>query len=697
MKWRETFASWLKPDELSGRAPNAADFDAGLAAMRAGDADAALEAFLRAEQAAATQTEKASIGRLRVQTLLRAGRRDEAAALAHSLRALGNTGSAAAHWRIAEGQIAADHGDAAAARDQYEAAESAARTASNGALQALASAFQAEVYLSESNAGYAARLLRAALPRLAAAGDIEHVGLFTGILGLALLQAGQEGEGAALIGRALETADLIGDRLRVRRWSLALAERALAEARYYDAQTHLRRALERFDPAMPSPESITCQCDAARAALALGEHDEAIRHGEAALAGALALQQPALLAKAQTALGITLRTCGQPAQALPHLRAAASGPQPSLEAVRHLAITLAELGELAESTTLFERVIHERAGTFDEAIARRDLGLALSRAGELQAAISAWMPAISLSVQANAPALAARLYCEIASARQALGQPLRALREIEAALMLLTKLAEHDSDTRGLVLASAAAAFAESGDADSADAFFNEAIAIAAKAGDRATESLRSGNYGWFLTLVGRPRRAISLLERAIQQSEALGLQLQRAVQLDNLGLAYDALNDLPTALAQHRAALAAAEPLEHPAWTASIRASLAHTLIAAGEMDEAAALTAQVLESARSLNDNALLIRALSLNAALALRRGDAPSADLREAISLARRMEARRLLAEALALESERAAATGDAAGARTAWAEAARLYAMLHMPQAKLTPSWLAQSGP
>lgn len=697
MNWRDTLASWLKPNELSGRAPNAADYETALAAMRAGDAEAALAAFARAGQGAATQTEKASIGRQQVETLLRAGRQDEAAALAHSLRALGNTGSAAAHWRIAEGLVAAARGQLNAAREEYEAAEAAARTASNGALQALASACQAEIYLSDGNAVYAVRLLRAALPRLAAAGDIEHIGLFTGILGLALQQAGQESEGAALIGRALENADLIGDRLRVRRWSLALAERALAETRFVDAQTHLRRALERFDPAAPTPDYVVCHCDAVHVALALGESADAIRHGEAALAGALALAQPALLAQAHTALGISLRMAGREADALPHLRAAAGVDRPTPEALRHLAITLAGMGEQAEAVALFEQIIRARAGTLDEAIARRDFGLTLAHAGDLQGAISAWMPAVSLSVQVNACALAARLYCEIASTRRALGQPLRALREIEAALMLLTKLGEHEADTRGLVLACAAAAFAESGDADSADAFFSESIVLAVRAGDRAAESLRSGNYGWFLILVGRPRRAITTLERAIHLSEELGLALQRAVQMDNLGLAYDALNDFVTAADRHRAALAVVEALDQPAWTASIQVNLAHTLLSAGETDEAAALAEQALALARSLNDRELLIRALTLKAAVALRQGAAEAADLQEAIALARRIESRRLLAEALAVESERTAAMADAGAARAAWAEAARLYALLHMPQAKLSPAWLPPGAP
>ncbi|MFN8448689.1 MAG: hypothetical protein U0521_08900 [Anaerolineae bacterium] len=95
------------------------------------------------------------------------------------------------------------------------------------------------------------------------------------------------------------------------------------------------------------------------------------------------------------------------------------------------------------------------------------------------------------------------------------------MKDYEQALMVLNSLDGADQETRGLVLSNAANAYAEQGDVESADAFFTEAITIAEHLGDPVAESTRNGNYGWFLLLVGRPRRAMTTLERALSISHA--------------------------------------------------------------------------------------------------------------------------------------------------------------------------------
>ena len=111
-------------------------------------------------------------------------------------------------------------------------------------------------------------------------------------------------------------------------------------------------------------------------------------------------------------------------------------------------------------------------------------------------------------------------------------------------------------DTRGLVLANAAIAYADQGDVDSADSFFNEAIAIARRTNNEPAETTRRGNYGWFLLATGSPQQAISALEHALRMSEKLNFDLQRAIQTDNLGLAYDAQANYEQALEHHQQAL---------------------------------------------------------------------------------------------------------------------------------------------
>ena len=240
-------------------------------------------------------------------------------------------------------------------------------------------------------------------------------------------------------------------------------------------------------------------------------------------------------------------------------------------------------------------------------------------------------------------------------------------KDYEQALMLLNSLNESDQETRGLVLSNAANAYAEQGDAESADAFFTEAIGIAERLGDAAAETTRNGNYGWFLLLVGRPRRAMATLERALTISQSNHLTLQAGIQMDNLGLVYDSLGDIPAALEKHRKAL---ELVTDPTWTGQFKVNLANTLISTRELDEAQTLLDEALAQEREAQNGEVLIAALVGQARLWLVREQAAEAEetLNEALTLARKLENRRLLAEALSVRSQQQAALGHADEADT-----------------------------
>lgn len=693
MNWRDQLSALLRPTPMPELAPNAAALQDAMRAKRAMQTDQAVARFDEAAAAAATVTERARIGRLKVETLLDAGRLQDAAVAVEAVKASGNTGSAGAHWRIAAGLVTWGNGDLAGARENFEAADTLAHSAANGSLAALPVAFNAGIYLSEGNAVYAVKLLREALPTLSASGDLDHYAYFNGIYGRALIQSGHEGEGAAYIGKALELADHLQDKLRIRQWSLDLGERAFREGRFFDAQNHQQRALKLFDESRHAPEYVNALCAAARTHLALHDMDNARDLANKALGAAQQGDDASALVNAQGVLGSVLRASGQTADGLPYLQAAAAAPETPPEIQRQYAAALAETGRVEEATEQFNRVIAACAGSLEEALARRDLGLALLKTGQIQPAIAAWSAAIPICEAENAHALAARLYCDIGSARRDLGQPSRALKEYEAALMLLGKLGDHEVDTRGVVLSNAATTYAESGDAESADAFFNEAIAIAAKAGDRSSEGTRTGNYGWFLVIIGRPRRAISTLERAIKLSEAAEMPLHQAIQTDNLALAYDALNDLEQAFTLHERALSLIEKLNAPYWQASIQINFANTAMHLNQPERARDLLKRAATVNETLKNSDLQIRLQTSLAALALRDHQPQEAHLAEAIALARRTETRRLLAEALALDSQRLAMLGQAEAAAGAWKEAQRFYSMLHMPQAKISPAWIS----
>jgi tetratricopeptide (TPR) repeat protein len=327
----------------------------------------------------------------------------------------------------------------------------------------------------------------------------------------------------------------------------------------------------------------------------------------------------------------------------------------------------------------------------EQAHALRDLGVIYSERGDKQAALQEWTAALQLYESEKQHAHSARLRCDIGNARRALGQGQRALKDYEHALMSLS--AVNDFETRGVVLSNAAIAYAEQGDVESADDFFAEAINIAHRLGDVRAESTRRGNHGWFMIITGRARRATGALEQALRLSRQADSHLQVAVQTDNLGLAH---GEYEVARHYHEQALELIAPLNQPHWEALFKTHYASVLLALGESDRALVLLDVALAFGRSANDADVLTRALLAQARLLLHaQGDIPRAGeaLSEALALARRAEQRHLLAEALALSSEQHAAAGQHARAVALWGEAQRLYTILHSPQAKVQPAWLA----
>jgi tetratricopeptide (TPR) repeat protein len=403
---------------------------------------------------------------------------------------------------------------------------------------------------------------------------------------------------------------------------------------------------------------------------------------------------------------MALRANGHNSDAIPSLQAAVlqvdGSDNAPADVLRSLAAAQADSGNMEAAVSTYSRAVQqaEAAGkALEVAQARRDLGLAYQRRGELASAINEWTAALAIYDLQHANSQVARLHCDIGNARRALGQRQRSMKDYEQGLMLLNSL-NGDQETRGLILSNAANAYAEQGDAESADAFFTEAITIAEQLGDQVAETTRNGNYGWFLLLVGRPRRAIATLERALNVSQPLHLTLQSAIQLDNLGLVYDSLGDIPAALERHRQALAQVSgsgDVAMAAWAAQFKVNLANTLINARSYDEAQTLLDDAVEQGRT-SGSELLIAALTGQARLWLAREQPAAAEdaLSEAILLARKLDNRRLLAEALNVRSQQQAVLAQDSEAAATWEEAQRLYLMLHMPQGKQQPLWLTRSA-
>jgi tetratricopeptide (TPR) repeat protein len=702
MKFKELF-SGLVPS-ASPQSPLRDLVEQGRRAKYAEDYPAARAAFDQALADANGRTDGGTltvIATHRADVMAHQGQIAEAERMLSDLQTRVPTEGQRSYLYSAAGALAQARGDWSAARDQYERALKAARLGVVPGAEGRALGYLASTYLQDGNASYAAHLLREALPKLNTAGDIELSSYFVGMLGEALILSGQDAEGSHLLTRALQLAEQISYRQYERRWGMALGARALDEARYADARACYVRVLRLFEPETRTQEHVSALCQMSKACLGLRLYAEALDYAQTALRAAEPLGGDTLRL-AQGAVGVALRAVGRGREAIPLLQAAGDTPSPlQVEVLRALAAAQTDGGDTDAALATYGRALTAAKALntpLEVAQVRRDLGLVYLKRGQTPQAIQEWTAALAIYDERKAYAQVARLYSDIAGARKSLGQGARALKDYEQALMTLNSVDENDFETRGLVLSNAANAYAESGDAESADAFFNEAISLAERLGDAASESTRSGNYGWFLLMVGRPRRAISLLGRALEISQKLNLTLQQAVQTDNLGLAYESLGDMVTALDYHRKALDLVAPLDHPYWEASFAINEANALLSLGQLDEARARLEAALAQGRAAENADLIIRAQTVTARLALVLRDPETADapLAEAVLLARRTDSRRLLAEALSVRSQQQAMMGQTESANAAWDEALKLYTMLRMPQGKAQPAWLVSSS-
>jgi tetratricopeptide (TPR) repeat protein len=717
MKLLDTFKQRLGL-EPPPRYPNRPDtqalreaIDAGQRQKRAENYLEALESLGRAVDLALANGDSAAMAVAalnQAEVLMHLGREAEAEAIlnrtyatAQDTRQKGQL----AYTLIAMGRLAQHRNDWKAAQQHYQQALDIAHTGHAGGGEGRALGFMADVYLNDGNASYAIHLLREALPKLQMTGDLELSSYFVGRLGEALIASGQTAEGQQLLERALRLARQIGYRQHERRWSLVLGERALVEGRIDAAYEHLRDALTLFNAERQPAAMIPALCLMSRTCLIRQQVEEAVAFARKAVDLAAPLGQPFLSTQAEGALGLALVSRKAYVEAIALLKSAietlrsqsiAAAGYSETDLIRALAAAQAELGDEAAAVAIYRQAVKEaeQSGSpLEVAQATRDLGLFFSKRLRLNDAIREWTAALHLYEAEKQHSQAARLYCDLAAARRFVGQGTRATRDLEQALMLLTHLHD-DWETRGLVLANAAIAYVDQGDIDSADAFFNESIAIARRIGNETAEATRRGNYGWFLLMTGRLQQAQSTIEYALRSSQRLGLELAAAVQTSNLGLVQDAHASYPRALELHDEALRRVQPAANPHWEHLIQLNRAQTLLSLNRVDEAQPLFTAALDYARPVEDVEIIIRALCGLAKSAIREGQADGSgeQINEAVQLARRADLRRLLAEALSLRAEMQALSGQRDEASRAWSEAQKLFAMLQAPQARMLPSWL-----
>ncbi|MCU0497842.1 MAG: hypothetical protein MUF87_10860 [Anaerolineae bacterium] len=597
-----------------------------------------------------------------------------------------------AYLHITRGTLKQAQGDLMEARRWYEQGVTLAREAQSMGAEGRGLGHLADTYLADGNASYAAHLLRESLPKLSAGNDVELSSYFVGRLGEALIQIGQEQEGDQMLSRALRLAQHTHYRSYERLWHGVIARRALNLGQAMDAyqQYHKLLVLTRNQ----SPERPQILQELSMVCLQVGKNEEALQYSQAAYE---AQPDHPLI---RGTYGIVLRANGQAEAALAHLQAGSDAitvEQASaidVEILRNLAAALAQADDTTGAEATFQRALQlsrQIDQPIEEARTYRDLGLFYTQLLQMQAAIKAWTDAIAIYEVKRHYAQVARLYCDIASNRVYLGQGQRALKDYEQALMYLNSV---DLETKGIVLANAATAYVEQGDIETAESFFAESIKIAQKLHDAAAEATRRGNYGWFLMATGRLSRALTTLEYAYKQSEALNLSLAMAVQTDNIGLTHGGLGQDELALQYHRRALTMIETIDQQYWLAIIQCNLAAQGFKIGEIDQAQAGFERALGIGQSLDNLEITIRAQAGLARLAIARNDLEAASLatQNAVNMARRTMIRRLIAEALRVQSELYAKQDQLDAARSAWAEVQKIYEALHHPDATVKPVWL-----
>jgi tetratricopeptide (TPR) repeat protein len=613
-------------------------------------------------------------------------------------------------YLVAEmGQVAQKQGQWEQAQSRYDEALQLARSERVVGAEGRTMGYLADVYAHDGNITYAVHLLREALPKLNLTGDIELSTYFVGRLGQLLIEMGQEAEGQQLLERGLRLAQQLGYRRYERHWNLVLANLALAHGQPEQCLSYLNSSMGLFDGNKPLKEYVKLLFTLTRAYLTLDQPAEALQYGRLGARLASQLQNERSSIQGDTLFGVVLVANDLHEAAIPYLEMAveiaaqldAYPPGYSeTDIYRQLAIAYSRTGDVAAAVRSYKQAMNraEKAGNrMEVAQCQRDLGLLYSDRNQMKEAIQEWSVALTIYETERQPAQAARLYCSMAAARSFIGQNARAMKDYEQALVLLNSLNE-DWETRGLVLANTALAFVNNGDLDSADSFFNESIAIARRLNDTPAEAIRRGNYGRFLLVTGRPQQAISTLEYALRLSKEHSLTVPAAIQTDNLGVAQDWQGNYARGLELHDEALALLDPQGSSRWRALFQINRANSLVGLQRWDEAKVTLAEVEARERHGEDYEVELLSRVARARLLVKQGVFQEATpgLEEALNQARRGDLRREQAECLSLLSEQQAGLQQWTQAQANWAEARKLFTMIHAPEAALRPGWLPQEA-
>lgn len=597
------------------------------------------------------------------------------------------------------GSLHAKRGEWGSAQTYHQQALDAARETGQAEIIALTLENLAKDYLNQANPSYAQHLLKEAVVITQAGGQFHLASRVLGMLAESTLAMGDRQVAQKLFAQAIHLGQQSGQFDQQLRWLQALARLEMDSGNYAQVIDHLMSA-ENIALRLgnqPPEFFMNSALDLTTAYQMIGNTAQAEEYATRALAQARSTGNAAHEAMALTRLGMAAYAMNALDRAQSFLAEARTYYQNETltDPDEHVQILL-KLGGIAlrqkqldDAQTIAQEAL-ELARTDDSALRQSEalqlLGNLAAAQGERSQALEHWQNALNLLQDNGSPAQIAQLHCDIARERRAGGDFRAALAEYEKAQMRLNHI-DH-LPTRGLVLSNAATLYTETGDIDTAQAFYDESIEIAQQTGDQRAESLRLGNLGWFYTLTGRFQTAIDKLEKALAISRALDDTLMIAVQSNNLACTYYNLKDYDTARALHKQAVAAATATDAARWLAVFQSDMAETLIALDRLDEAGDLLQSALEKSEAAGDLETLTLVQARQAALEARLGRWDDADqvAQQAEARARKMHYRRGIAGALAARGDAARLRGDLPASQKFYAEAYRLYTILHDPAAK-----------
>ena len=615
-------------------------------------------------------------------------------ALARALNNIGSLHAKQQEWGVAQ--------------TYHQQALDAARETGDAEIIALALENLAKDYLHQDNPSYAQHLLKEAVVVTQAGGQVKLASRVVGLLAEASLKMGDRAIAERLFTQALSLAQQTDQADQQLRWLEALANLEM-ENRNYSKVIEYYQAAENLALRMGKQSSEFFMNSALELSTAYqmnGNSEQAEEYATRALAQARSADNASQETVALTRLGMAAYTMSDYPRAQSFLTEALAfyeaGKLTDRDEHIQILLTLGSItlrtGKLDAAQDYIDqafRLARDADQKTRQAEALHMLGNLAAERGDRDTALVRWQDALDL-LSPDDNVHIAQLRCDIARAYKDGGDFKAALVEYERALLLLNHI--NHAPTRGLVLSNAATLYTEMGEIDTAQAFYEEAIEIARSLGDARAESLRLGNLGWFYCLTGRPQSAIDRLEQALKISRSLDDTLMIAVQTNNLARTYYQLNDLSTARTLHKQAIAAATAIEAERWLAVFQSDLGEALVALDRLDEAEPLYKAALATAEKTADLENLVRTQARLAALYVRTARHPEAEslATQAEARARKMRYQRGQAQALAVLGDIARAKGDSAAAQQHYAEAYRLFTILHDPAAKALAEHAPQSA-